>query len=138
MSLPSANKQWEVSMTAEGKERHGCLTAWLVLMIVANSASALMYLLGSDAIRRTFPNTPAWAFPVLIVFSLFNLACAMALFRWKKWGFWGFCASSVGALVVNLSIGMGIGPALGGLVGVLLLYGVLQIGKKNKGWPQLE
>jgi hypothetical protein len=123
---------------ADAKSRHGCLTAWLVVMIVANSGSALVYILGSDAIRRTLPNAPGWAFPVLIVFSLFNLVCSIALFRWKRWGFWGFCGSSVVALVVNLSVGLGIGSALGGLVGVIVLYGLLQIGKENKGWPQLE
>jgi hypothetical protein len=56
----------------------------------------------------------------------------------KKWGFWGFIASSIVALFVNLSIGMGIGQSLLGLVGIALLYGVLHIGKENKGWPQLE
>lgn len=123
---------------ADAKTRHGCLTAWLVLMIVANCATALMYLLGSEAIGRTLPNAPGWAFPVLIVVSLFNLVCSIALFQWKKWGFWGFCVSSVVALVVNLSLGLGIGPSLVGLVGLLLLYGVLHIGKEGKGWPQLE
>ncbi len=123
---------------AEPKSRHGCLTAWLVLMIIANSATALMYLLRSDVIRRAFPDAPGWASPVLIVLALFNLVCAIALFQWKKWGFWGFCASSIVALVVNLSIGLGIGPSLVGLIGVALLYGVLQIGKENKGWPQLD
>jgi len=123
---------------ADGKNRHGCLTAWLVLMIIANSATALMYLFGSGAIRQTLPNMPGWAFPVLIVTSLFNLVCATALFQWKKWGFWEFCATGVVALVVNLSVSLGIGPALGGLLGVLLLYGVLHIGKENKGWPQLD
>ena len=122
----------------EGKKRHGCLTAWLILMLVANSATALMYLLGRDAIQRQLPNMPGWAFPVLIVMALFNLACAIALFRWKKWGFWGFCASSVIALAVNLSAGLGIGQSLGGLIGVAIFYGVLQIGKENKGWPQLD
>ena len=122
----------------DAKSRHGCLTAWLVLMIIANSATALTYLLGRGAIQGQLPDTPGWAFPVLTVFSFFNLACAIALFKWKKWGFWGFCASSVVALIVNLSIGLGIGTTLGGLVGVALLYGVLQIGKENKGWSQLE
>lgn len=107
-------------------------------MIVANSASALIYLLGSGAIREALPNAQDWAFPVLIVFSVFNLICAVALFQWKKWGFWGFCGSSVAGLVVNVSIGLGTGTVLLGLVGVLLLYGVLHIGKENKGWPQLE
>jgi predicted membrane metal-binding protein len=107
-------------------------------MIVANSATALMYLFGAAAIRQALPGIPGWAFPVLIVMSLFNLVCAIALFQWKKWGFWGFCASSVIALAVNLSVGIGIGQSLAGLVGLLILYGVLQIGKENKGWPQLE
>lgn len=120
------------------KNRHGCLTAWLVLMLVANGASALMYVLGAEAIRRTLPNAPGWAFPVLIAFSLFNLVCAVALFQWKRWGFWGFCVSSLVAVVVNVSIGLGMGSALAGLVGVIVLYGVLQIGAENKGWPQLE
>lgn len=123
---------------ADAKSRHGCLTAWLVVMIVANSGTALLYILGSDAIRRTLPNAPGWAFPVLIVCSLFNLVCSIALFQWRRWGFWGFCGSSLVGLVVNLSIGIPIGSALVGLVGALLLYGVLQIGKENRGWNQLE
>jgi hypothetical protein len=78
---------------AEAKKRHGCLTAWLVLMIVANSASALWYVLRSETIRRSLPNAPGWALPVLIVVSLFNVVCAGTLLQWKKWGFRGSCAS---------------------------------------------
>jgi hypothetical protein len=107
-------------------------------MIIASAASALIYLLGRELVLQALPNAPGWAFPVLIVFSLFNLVCAVALFKWKKWGFWGCCVSSIVALVVNLSVGLGIGQSLAGLVGVLVLYGVLNIGKENKGWPQLE
>jgi hypothetical protein len=107
-------------------------------MIVANSAAALMYLFGSSAIKQSMPGMHSWALVVMGVFSVFNLVCAVALFKWKKWGFWGFIASSIVALFVNLSIGMGIGQSLLGLVGIALLYGVLHIGKENKGWPQLE
>ena len=122
----------------EGKKRHGCLTAWLILMLVVNSLTALIYLFGRDAIQKQLPNMPTWVFPVLIVMTLFNIVCAIALFRWKKWGFWGFCVSSVVALTVNLSAGLGIGQSLGGLIGVAIFFGVLQIGKENKGWPQLD
>jgi len=122
----------------DGKNRHGCLTAWLVVMIIMNSLSALMYLFGSDAIRQALLKMPGWSFPVLIVLSLFNTVCAFALFKWKKWGFWGFCASSVFALFINLSIGLGIGTILSGLIGIIVLYGILHIGKDNKGWPQLD
>jgi hypothetical protein len=120
------------------KSRHGCLTVWLVIIIIGSSLSALMYLFGSEIIRRTFPDTPGWTFIILIVLSLFNIVCAIALLQWKKWGFWGICASSIAAIIINIVIGLGIGYILSGLIGVVLLYAVLQIGKENKGWPQLD
>jgi hypothetical protein len=123
---------------SEAKQRHGCLTAWLILTIAANALSAFTYLLGSGAIAQAFPNAPGWIFMLLGLFAVFNVVCAVALFQWKKWGFWGFCLSSVVAFVVNLSVGLGIATVLFGFVGVALLYAVLQIGNENKGWPQLE
>ena len=123
---------------AEQKKRHGCLTAVLVLTIVANSATALMYLFGGSAIKQNLPGMPSWALVVMGIFAIFNLVCSIALFKWKKWGFWGWIVSSVVALFVNLSVGLGIGQSLFGLGGIALLYGVLHIGKENKGWPQLD
>ena len=120
------------------KRRHGCLTAWLVVMILANSASFLLYLLAQDMIREQLPQIPDWAFPVLIVGSLFNLICALALFRWKKWGFWGVCVSSIIVFVINLELGLGVAQSVFGLVGIALLYAVLHIGKEDQGWQQLE
>ncbi|MGH3755135.1 MAG: hypothetical protein ACRDRP_21075 [Pseudonocardiaceae bacterium] len=57
-----------------------------------------------------------------------NVVCAIALFQWRKWGFYGFVATSVVGLVVNLAIGLNPVQALLGLVGIAILYGVLQIG----------
>lgn len=152
---------------AEAKNRHGCLAAWLVLMIIVNSLGVLGYLmslLGRGMISQILQsqmyqsqmsqsqilqiqmllNIPIWVFLVSIMFLIFNVVCAIALFLWKKWGFWGFCASSVAALVVNLSVGSRgisqvISSTLVSLVLVLVLFGVLHIGRKeNKGWPQLK
>jgi hypothetical protein len=122
---------------SDGKQRHGCLTAWLVLMIIANAAAAL-YLLGSAAIRQNFPSAPAWAFPVLAVMVIANVVCAIALFQWKKWGFFGFLVTSAVTFVVNLMVGLNILQAILGFAGVATLYGVLQIGKERKGWTQLD
>ncbi len=125
-------------MTDEIKQRHGCLTAWLVLMIVANSLTALMYLLKGDAIRQQIPNAPGWLFFVLGLLCVVNLICAVALFQWKKWGFFGFVGTSAIAFVLNLAAGLSVIQALLGLVGLAILYGVLQIGKEKKAWPKLE
>ena len=113
---------------AEGKQRHGCLTAWLVIMIVANAATALLYLVGSAAIRQRFAAAPAWAFPVLIAAGVGNIICAIALFRWKKWGFFGALALAVVIFVINLIVGLSVIETVLGFIGVAILYGVLQIG----------
>jgi hypothetical protein len=99
------------------KQRHGCLTTYLVLAIIANFATALLYLLGREAIQRSSPqHIPDRAFPVLIAVCLSNLVCAIALFRWKKWGFWGLVASAAVALGVNIAIGLGLLPPSAGLL----------------------
>jgi hypothetical protein len=124
-------------MSAE-KNRHGCLLAWLLAMIVMNAVTAFFYVVRSDQVRAALPDAAAWFSPTLIVCSAFNVLCAVALFQWKKWGFWGFCASTVVALAVNLAVGLGIGRSVLGLAGALVLFGVLQIGDENQGWSQLE
>ncbi len=123
---------------AEAKTRHGCLTAWLVLMIIANSATAVIYLIDSAAIKSNLPIAPAWTLPTLAVASLANVVFAVALFYWKKWAFFGFVGTSIIALVINLTIGQNIAHLLLGVLGVVTLYAVLQIGKEKRGWTQLE
>jgi len=122
----------------ESKQRNGWLTAFLILMIVANTGTILVYLFSGDSIRAASPGMPAWATPVLIAIALFNLACAVALFKWKRWGFWGLCASGAVTFLVNLMIGVGFMTAAIGLIGVAVLYGVLQIGRDSQGWAQLD
>jgi ABC-type proline/glycine betaine transport system permease subunit len=150
----------------ETKNRHGCLTAWLVLLIITNSITALsnllnilrgdmfVQLLQNPAYTGQIPaeqlsqiqmllNTPLWVFYVSIALATFNVVCAVALFMWKKWGFWGFCVSSILAVIINLmyfskNVTTIIISIISGLLAVLILFGVLHIGKKNKGWPQLK
>lgn len=128
-------------MTAQ-KNRHGCLTAWLIFIIATNSIialiSLLLYTVGNPLIEGTLPANSSWFIPVSAALCIFNVICAVALFRWKKWGFWGFLGSSVAAFVINLSIGEGIVSSLVGFLGVVILYGVLNIGEQNKGWSQLD
>jgi hypothetical protein len=120
------------------KQRHGCLTAWLVVVIILNSLTTLIYLFGSSAIASGLPSSRTWAIPLLAVLAVANVAFAVALFLWKRWGFYGFVATSIVSFGVNLALGVNVVQALFGLVGVAILFGVLQIGNENKGWPQLE
>ncbi|MCP4166768.1 MAG: hypothetical protein GY759_12875 [Chloroflexi bacterium] len=122
----------------ELKNRHGGLTAVLVVMVIANLGILAAYLFSLGGTRETLPEIPPWSIPVLIVFGVINLVCAIALFRWKKWGFWGLLVMSVVLFFFNLSFGIGVRGALPGLLGPVILYGVLQLGEEKNGWCQLE
>lgn len=122
----------------QAKQRHGCLTALLVVIIVANSATSVLYLMGSERNQKAAPEMPGWGFPVLTAAAMFNVVCAVALFKWKLWGFRGFVCSAGVAMVVNVVGGISAAAAVSGLLGIAVLYGVLQIGQERKGWTQLE
>jgi hypothetical protein len=122
------------------KQRHGCVTAWLILMIIVNSATAILYLFASEIITKNLPVDIST--PMIIslgIIGIANVIFAVLLFQWKKLGFWGFTMTSIGALVINLTIGLGIGQSLFGLVGIAILYGILQIKQDNvTGWENLN
>ena len=122
----------------EVKQRHGCLTIWLILMIVMNSIATLLYAFGNLILREEFPDARLGLFALLAVISAFGVVCAIALLRWKKWGFWGCCASGLVGFGLNLSSGVGIGKSVYGLVGLGILFILLHTGEGNKAWPQLE
>ena len=122
------------------KQRHGCVTAWLILMIIANSLTAILYLFAGDMVAQNFPGGISNSMLILLaLLGIGNVVFSILLFKWMKIGFWGFLVNSIGVLIVNLSIGLGIGQSLFGLVGIAILYGVLQIKKDNvPAWDNLD
>jgi len=109
----------------QGKQRGGCLTALLVLMMIANPLVALMYLATGDAIKRTL-HAPDWAIPVLGVAALTNFVCAVGIWRFKKWGMFGAVAMAAVGLVVNFTIGIQPMQALMGLLGPVILIALVK------------
>jgi hypothetical protein len=116
------------------KKRHGCLTTWLIIIIIAN---IIVTFLNAGLLSVT-EKVPGWAIPVYAIIGVFNVVCAIALFMWKKWGFYGFCASAIVAIIANIAMGVNPFSAISSVIGIAILYGVLNIGKENKGWTQLE
>jgi hypothetical protein len=122
------------------KLRHGCLTAWLVLVIVVNSLTAFVLLFKSEIITNSLPYDVSSAMIILLGISgIANVIFSIMLFKWKKIGFWGFVFTSLGVLFINLNIGLSIGQSLFGLVAVIILYGILHIKREGvTGWSNLE
>ena len=130
---PSPNPAYQHNPPPAG--RHGCLTAWLIFMIVVNGLTAL----ASPLIQRTQPNYPATGLYISAVLAVFNIVCAVALLRYQKWGFWGVAGVSIIAFIVNLSLHVPLANAILGLAGAGILYGLLNMGDENtKAWPRLK
>jgi signal transduction histidine kinase len=127
-------------LTNNLKQRHGCVTAWLIFMIIANSLTSIIYLFAGDMIAQNFQGGISNSMLILLaILGVGNVIFSILLFKWMIIGFWGFFATSIAALVVNLSMGLGIVQSLFGLVGIAVLYGVLQIKKDNvSAWTILE
>jgi hypothetical protein len=113
---------------ADPKQRHWCLTAWLLLMIIANSIIIL-----SRLMTMTIKSAIALSF-----FSIANVVFLVALSEWKKWGFLGYVGTNILIMVRGLTTGWHIGRFLLQVLWVLILYALLQIGKEKRGWTQLE
>lgn len=122
------------------KQRHGCVTAWLIFMILVNSATAISYLFARDMVAQSLPWETSRTMIILLgILGLGNVIFAILLFKWLKLGFWGSLITSIGALIINLNIGLGIAQSLFGLIGIVILYGILQIKKEDiSAWDNLD
>jgi len=125
-------------MENEMPKRHGCLTAYLVFMMIVNTLTALVYFFNADKIVAAYPSMPSGTVYVLGVGCLINGVIAFNLFWWRKWAFYAFCVIAVVVLFINILIGVGAVGSIGGLLGPVILYAVLQIGGENKGWKNLK
>ena len=97
-------------------------------MLIANTATAISTPLMLSTIRQTAPNVSTRSVAIIVTAAIANIVFAIALFKWRRWGFYGFIATAIVALITNLSIGLGI-P---------LLYWVMNMGGANKAWPHLK
>jgi hypothetical protein len=117
------------------KERHGCVTAWLVLLIIVNAIISFIYLFRNETLQLSVSPT------LIILFGLIgiaNIVFAILLLSWKKIGFFGFIISSIIALILNLYAGLGTFQSIAGLFGVIILYAILSIKKDGiSAWDNL-
>ncbi len=124
----------ELNGPVQTMQRHGCLTAWLIFMMVANGllAAAVPFLAGMPAITL-----PAFDMGFMLIGAILNIICAIALFKWYRWGFYGFALTTVAAVIYNLSTGTPIAQTGSGLLGISILYWLLQLGTP-KAWDQMK
>ena len=119
-------------------ERHGCVTAWLMLMLIGNSLCILSYSLLSSRMEQIL-KISLTAVILIIAVSVINLIFSIMLFRWKKVGFYGLAITAIFEFVMNICIGLKFIPCLLGLFGIVILFGIFQIKKGGRSaWYYLK
>lgn len=122
------------------RKRHLFLTIWLSLIIILNFCSVLFYLIKPHSFFEFYPTAPHWLPYVLALMGCINIICAIALFNWKKWGFWGICLVAIINIIIDISFRLSTVPVviISAAIFLLILYLALQLGKENKAWNQLS
>ena len=111
------------------KKRHGCVTAWFILMLIGSTLGLLI----NFAVGFYYPHN------IFILLSVGQLGCIISMFNWKRAGFWYYAIICIIAAFINMSIGVEIAAIIGGLLSPVILYGILQIEDGGRtSWDQLD
>ncbi len=84
------------------KERGALLTTVLVVIAVQGIFAAYLYYTQNNAVEAQRP----WILSAMVLHSLANIAAAIGLFYWKKWGLYVYAASALVAVVAGLLSGV--------------------------------
>jgi hypothetical protein len=123
------------------KRRHGCVTSFLLFLMIANSASILIYLFAADFLKNSLSLLDLTLSDkiILILFQIANFVSCFLLFQLKKIGFWVYVISNLVIVILNIYQGKGISQLWSALIGIAIMFGVMQITNKNKKttWDEL-
>jgi hypothetical protein len=122
------------------KQRHGCLTAWLIMMMIGNAFVSLgLLVLDPKLLQEQDPTMTKERMLLLAILGTINFSFAIGLWFWKKWAFYGFALSGFLMFITNINMGVDALSAALGLVGIFLLYSILQMKQgETSGWENLE
>ena len=120
------------------KQRHGCVTFWLWLVLLVNLGSVLMQVV--NLFDPEEPVYPVWTVVLLVLLASCNVVASLLLMRWRKLGFYLFVASALAELVVGLLL-----PdyhpvqSVASLFNIAIWWAVLQIRSDGRSaWSQME
>ncbi len=106
----------------EERKRGFWLTAFLVLMVIANALSVFVYFVNPDMIITAFPKISLELAYLLGSVCLFNVFLAINIWMWKKLAIYGFYIVVIFGVLINLYIGLGLIGSLSGLMGGMILF----------------
>lgn len=116
-------------MTDAQVKRSGCLTAFIIILIVLYALGALGSLMMGPLIEGLLPeyeaNTGNPIFNALL--AVLSIVFLIGVWKYKKWGFYGFVAVSVISIILNIATtGSVLVSIFSGLIFPVILYFLLR------------
>ncbi len=101
------------------RKRDGGLTFWLSLILVGNAIFVISQIY-SDVGFFFFPvgtiffavfesfssGFPLWSIPLFVAYSIGSICSIVALFTWRKIGFYAICLFAVAAFITGIATGV--------------------------------
>ena len=108
-------------LNPEELTRGGCLTAFLIFMIIANSATTALYLLSPGIVNVISPDASmAWSY-ILGTGGVLNVVFALLVWNWKKVGVYAFLVMAILVFGINIYLGVPVVNSILGLLGPIIL-----------------
>ena len=119
------------------RKRPVLFTVWLWINVLMLTAAALIYFLAPQAIVDTRPpmnKNVSYAYGLISVASVY---CTYLLLRWRRAGFWGSLAISIGVTVANFYYTDYASTVVGVALG-LITIAFLFWGGSNRLWTHFK
>ncbi len=104
------------------KQRSCWLSAFLILMLIANALTAYIYTTNPELVMGLYPRATATVLYLLAVIACINVILAIGIWAWRKWGVIGFYISIIIVFIINLYLGVGFLASMPGLVGGVIIF----------------
>lgn len=113
---------------SELKQRHGCVTFWLWLVIIVNGGISVFYAI---TMFDAYMSLMSLGFGLLSILGVVNVLGSILLMRWNKLGFYLFLVNTVLAIILNIAIlKMEYNVIISSMFAVIVWWGILHI-KQN-------
>jgi hypothetical protein len=118
------------------RQMHGCLTIWLWMIIILNITGTIITVIRPYQFADIV--LPSWYLPVAGADTALVILFAVALLKWRSWGFWGLVAMEGVSVLIAIAESGDYTSIIGGLIGVTILVMLLNLGGEDKAWNHLK
>lgn len=122
------------------KQRHGCLTAWLIYLMISYSIVSLGLFYKIEIIVKKFQYLKSENYLLIVAsIAILNVVFIFMLLKWFKIGFWGLLCTNILMFTIQIMNTDNILTPIITATVLLIIYGLLKLKKRNiSGWDNLE